>query len=429
MGQRAALSKAEKQMVSEKKQAGQSLRAISQELACSIETARKWWRYGRDQRTSRARGRPKVGTGSSFPSQVIEKAIELKQAHPHWGPKKIRVEMQRKQELREEQLPSPASLSVVFKQRCPEAVQPRQRRMLPPPNPTVHRVHQRWQMDAKEGIKLGANRANIQEIRDIYSGLMIASQAFTAFPSGKGWQHLHREDHQQALRRAFCEWGLPFEVQTDNDHQFNNPNDARFPTPFTLWLVGLGVRHVLSRPHRPTDQPQVERNHRTQGDFVWKDQAFEQLDALQHTLDDHRQSYNQSYPSEAAHCHGQPPLIAFPTAHTTGRSYHPDLEWDLFDLKRVDDFLASQVWTRTVSDTGTVNLGGNYYILGRIWRAQLVSIRFLPQSRSFHFQAQDGSLIADLPPYDLDKDQLIGMIPVHLPLPFGFQLSLPLQGV
>jgi transposase-like protein len=429
MAKRAPLSEAEKELISEKKNAGMSLRQISQELFCSYETVRKWWRNMRDQRTIRKRGRPKQGAGSSYPSSTVEKAIELKEAHPHWGPKKIRVEMQGMRSLRSARLPSPACLSVVFKQRCPTAVQPRQKRLLPPPDPTVHWVHQRWQMDAKEGIVLGTQRANVQEIRDIYSGLMIASQAFEALPSGKGWQHLHCEEHQQALRRAFSEWGLPIEVQTDNDHEFNSQTDSGFPTRFTLWLVGLGVRHVLSRPHRPTDQPHVERNHRTQGDFVWKDQSFEQLDAFQLALDYHRLSYNECYPSQAVHCHGRPPLIVFPTARTTGRPYHPDLEWDLFDLQRVDAFLATQVWTRKVAENGVVHLGGQYYILGRLWQGQFVSIRFLPQTRSFHFQSQEGVPIVDLPALGLEKETLIGAIPAHLPLTAVFQLSLPLLGV
>jgi len=429
MAKRIPLSEAEKELISEKKNAGMSLRQISQELYCSFETVRKWWRNLRDQRTIRKGGRPKQGAGSSYPSSTVEKAIELKEAHPHWGPKKIRVEMQGIRRLGIVRLPSPACLSVVFKQRCPTAVQPRQKRLLPPPDPTVHWVHQRWQMDAKEGIVLGTKHANVQEIRDIFSGLIIASQSFEALPSGKGWQHLRCEDHQHTLRRTFGEWGLPIEVQTDNDHEFNSQSDSGFPTRFTLWLVGLGVRHVLSRPHRPTDQPHIERNHRTQGDFVWKDQSFEQLDAFQLELDYHRLSYNECYPSEAAHCHGRPPLIVFPTARTTGRPYHPDLEWDLFDLQRVDAFLATQVWTRKTAENGAVHLGGHYYLLGRLWSEQFVSIRFLPQTRSFHFQLQDGSPIVDLPALGLEKVSLIGAIPTHLPLHAGFQLSLPLLGV
>lgn len=429
MAQRAPITEAEKQFICKKKSAGKSLRQISQELACSFETARKWWRCARDQRILRKRGRPKQGPGSSYPRSVVEKAIELKQAHPHWGPKKIRVEIGLAMGADPLPLPSPACLSVVFKQRCPQAVQVRQKRMLPPPDPTVHWVHQRWQMDAKEGIALGSKRANIQEIRDIYSGVMVASQAFETQVSARGWQHLHCEDHQHSLRRAFGEWGLPLEVQTDNDDEFNSHTDSGFPTRFTLWLVGLGVRHILSRPHRPTDQPHVERTHRTQGDFVWKDQTFEQLADLQQALDYHRQVYNQSYPSEAAHCHGHPPLIAYPTARTTGRPYHPDLEWEQFDLKRVDAFLADQIWLRKVAQNGTVHVNGHYYILGRIWHEQSVSVRFLPSTRSFRFQSQGGSPIIDLPALGLEKEQIIGAIPTHLPFHAGFQLSLPWLGV
>jgi transposase-like protein len=429
MVQRAPLMQAEKQIIMEKKSSGMSLRQISVELRCSFETVRKWWRCGRDGRVVRKRGRPKQGPVSTYPAAVSEKALELKQAHPHWGPKKVRVEMGPELGLSEKELPSPARLSELFKQRCPGAVQPRQPRLLPPPDPKVGLVHQRWQMDAKDAIPLGAERANVQEIRDIYSGLMIGSQAFVAPQTAKGWQHLHREQHQQALRLAFSQWGLPLEVQTDNDGEFANLTDPGFPTLFTLWLVGLGIAHVLSRPHRPTDQPQIERNHRTQGDFAWKDQTFERLDLFQQTLDHHRQVYNELYPSEAAHCHGQPPLSVFPTARSTGRPYHPDLEWDLFDLSRVDAFLAERVWTRKVAKNGTVHLGDHYYILGVNWIAQFVAIRFLPETRSFRFQTKDGSRILDLPAQGLEKDHLIGSIPATFPLPAGLQLFLPLPGV
>lgn len=425
MTQRTPLTQAVKQFIYDKKIGGMSLQQISAELDCSSETVRKWWRCGRDRRSVQPRGRPKQGPVSTYPQRVSAKAIELKQTHPHWGPKKVRLEMQSALSLSEKELPSPARLSALFKKRCPEAVQPRQPRLLPPADPKVSSVHQRWQMDAKEGIPIGAGRANVQEIRDIFSGLIIASQAFMTQQTEKGWQHLHRAEHQQALRQAFSQWGLPCEVQTDNDGEFANLTDPSFPTLFTLWLVGLGVSHIHSRPHRPTDQSQVERNHRTQGDFVWKDQTFDQLEPFQQALDHHRQLYNQQYPSEAAHCHGKPPLSVFPTAHTTGRPYHPDLEWDLFDLKRVDAFLAERVWTRKAAKNGIVYLGDHYYILGRIWKSQSVSVRFLPESRSFRFQAKDGLLIVDLPALGLEKEHLIGLIPAHLPLPVGFQFSLP----
>jgi transposase-like protein len=429
MAQRAPITQAEKQVISERKAAGESLRQISGELGCSIETVRKWWRCIRKGRKVAVRGRPKKGACSTYPKEVSGKAIELKQAHPHWGPKKVKVELKQELSLRGKKLPSPARLSALFKERCPEAVQVHQPRLLPPPDPSVRGVHQRWQMDAKDWIEVGSGRVNVQEIRDIYSGLMIASQAFVAPQIGKAWQRLHLEQHQAALRQAFSQWGLPLEVQTDNDGVFVNLVDPSFPSLFTLWLVGLGITHVLSRRKRPTDQAKVERNHRTQGDFVWKDQSFGQVERFQQALDYHRQVYNEAYPSQAEHCHGHSPLSVFPTARSTGRLYHPDVEWEMFNLDRVDAFLAQQVWTRKVAHNATVHLGDHYYILGKNWKALSVSIRFLPGSRSFHFQSADGSLSADLPALGLEKDQLIGSFPAHLPLPFGFQYVFPLPGV
>ena len=428
MAQRAPFTQAEKQMISQKKANGESLVAISRAMHCSYETVRKWWRIARDQRQVRARGRPKRGPLSTYPVQVSEKAIELKKAHAHWGPKRIQLELQKVLSMREEELPSAARLSVLFKQGCPEAVQPRQRHLLPPPNPKVFSVHQRWQMDAKERLRVGSERVNVQEIRDIYSGLMVTSRAFVT-TTLIGARHLTRAEHQQALRQAFCQWGMPLEVQTDNDAEFVNPTDPTFPSLFTLWLVGLGITHITSRPHRPTDQPQVERNHRTQGDFVWKDQSFAQVEQLQQALDAQCHLYNTQYPSQAAHCHGSPPLSIFPTAIFTGRPYHYDLEWELLDLQRVDAFLAGLVWTRKVATNGTVHLGGFYYILGKDWTGQMVSVHFLPASRSFRFDSAQGDEITTRPAQGLEKDQLIGTFPAHLPLPVGFQFALPYLGV
>lgn len=423
MTQRAPLTQAEKEMIGQKKVLGLSLAAIGVELQCSMGTVRKWWRWERDRGQPHVRGRPKCGPLSTYPREVCEQAVKLKQDHPHWGPEAVKLELQKTLALPAEALPSAARLSVLFKQSCPESVQPRQRHAPPALKGKVTRVHQRWQMDAKEGLTIGSERVNVQEISDVYSGLMIISQAFvTTLPTG--WRHLSRAEHQQALRQAFSHWGLPEEVQTDPDGEFVNITDPTFPSPFTLWLVGLGITHALSRPHRPTDQPQVERQHRSQGDFVWKDQTFDQMVPFQQALDQQCQRYNQAYPSQAAHCRGTPPLTVFPTANTTGRPYHLDLEWEMFDLNRVDAFLAQFVWTRKVAHNGVVHIAGFYYTLGRAWIGQSVSVRFLPGSRSFRFESAAGLEIKVLPAQGFEKEHLMGTIPAHLPLPAGFQFAL-----
>ena len=428
MAQRAALTEAEKAYILQRKQAGTSLGQIAQELCCSPETTRKWWRLQRKGYRPPLRGRPKRGVLSTYPEALREKAVELKRAHPHWGPASIKLEVKRDPQWQGAKWPSDARLSVLFQQVCPQAVQPRNQRPTRPQRCQVQHPHQRWQMDAKEGVRIGKDFANLLEIRDLYTGLMIAARGFiTTTP--KRWRRLSLAENQQALREAFQMWGLPLEVQTDHDGIYIVPEDPRFPSLFTLWLVGLGITHVTSRPFRPTDQGSIERNHRSLGDFAYKDQTFEQLADLQQALDEHQLRYNEEFPSQAVHCHGRPPLVVFPQARSTGRRYHLAAEWNAFLLERVDAYLAKFVWTRPVMKNGIVNLGNHHYYIGYKYRGQRVSIRFLPTTRSFHFQAPDGTWIKDCPVQGFTKEDILGFIPTDLALPVGFQFSLPLIGV
>ena len=202
MANRAPITLAEKQYIQEHKAAGESLRQISEDLHCSIETVRKWWRCSRDQRVVRARGRPRKGALSTYADRIADTALELKRAHPHWGAQRVKLDLQTALRLGQKELPSRARLAELFRERCPEALQKHERRMLPPPAVTVRHVHQRWQMDAKEGLRVGSERVNLQEIVDVYSSLRITSQALVStLPTG--WRHLTRAEHQQVLRLAF----------------------------------------------------------------------------------------------------------------------------------------------------------------------------------------------------------------------------------
>jgi transposase InsO family protein len=428
MGQRCALSEAEKQYLQRRKEEGASLAQIAQELSCSPETTRKWWRWLRKEKRPNGRGRPKRGNLSTYPETLREKVVVLKKKHPHWGPVSIKLELQHDVQWEQSPLPSNARLSMLFRQACPEAVQPREHYLTRVQNLTVHHPHQRWQMDAKEGVRVGQEWVTIQEIRDVYSGLMVQQVAFVT-TTPKRWRHLTLAEHQHTLRLAFQQWGMPLEVQTDHDGVFITPGQPQFPSLFSLWLLGLGIQHVTSRPYRPTDQGAIERNHRTLADFSWKDQTFTELSELQHILDLHQHRYNTEYPSRAAHCEGQPPLLRFPYAHSSGRLYHPAQEWDTFSLGRVDAFVASLIWSRPVVVNGVVCLGGEYYYLGRNLIGQQVSIQFFQPTRSFRFLSAEGTLIREWPVKHLDKQDILGFLPADLALPVGYQFPLPFIGV
>jgi len=430
MTTRQPLTEAEKAYLAVRRTAGATYQSIAQDLGCAYETVRKHARRQRDHQVPRARGRPAHGILSTYPSELVDRAVALKQAHPHWGPANVRLELSRHTGLALSNLPSRARLSALFKARCPEAVQPHHHQHYSErPVPKAGYVHQRWQMDAKEKIPMNDHAATtVLNVRDPVSAVMIASQAFLT-TTAQGVRKLTLPEVQGVLRMAFTQWGCPLEIQTDHEDVYVGAATSDFPSRFTLWLLGLNIQHVTSRSHRPTDQAQVERSHRTLGDMTWKDETFAQVIELQATLDDRRQRYNTDLPVKAADCDGQPPLSVHPTAHFSGRPFCPELEWQLFDLNRVDTFLAQQVWIRHVGEQGQVGIGSYHYYLGRKHAFQTVTVHFQLATRTFRFELADGTHLADMSARGLDQADLIGYAPFTESRPCIFQFPLPLAGV
>jgi hypothetical protein len=433
MAQRSPLSAEDQAYLIRRKQAGASHQTVADELHCARETVRKHWQRQRRGEVAAKRGRPKQGALSTYPPDVRAKAIELKRAHPHWGPANVRIELQTSLHLKEPNVPSPARLAALFKAECPDAVQPHQRGLFRqvPPSP-VHQPHQRWQLDAKERVYLtGGEQVTVLEARDPAGGLMILSRVWvTPSAGGGGCRKLILSEVRASLRLAFTRWGRPLEIQTDHEGVYVGAVGVEFPTLFTLWLAGLGITHVLSRHQRPTDQPHTERQHRTDGDMVWKDDPGATPTELQERLDACHLRYHTQLPVRAAHCQGQPPLVCRPWASHSGRTFDPAVEADLFDLQRVGAFLAQPVWRRKVSSQGTISLGHQVYGVGRTHIGQELTIRFQPETWSFHFTASDVTLVAKLPAQGLSWEDLLGaqvaaeQAPAH-----PFQYALPWEGV
>jgi transposase-like protein len=428
---RQPLSLAEREYLYQRKQAGASHAEVARDLHCSPETVRKRWKAYRRGEFRRKRGRPSQGILSTYPGEVREAAIALKKAHPHWGAANILLRLKTSGAFAGQALPSPSRLAVLFKSACPQAVQsPRRTNRLHLTLPHKGQVHQRWQVDTKEKVRLqNGGFASILDIRDPIGALMISSQAFVTTLSARTCRKLKLGEIQQALRQGFAQWGRPGEVQTDHEDVFAGAHQADFPSPFTLWLVGLGIRHTFSRRNRPTDQSQVERNHRTIADMSWRDQPPIDLEDLQQQLDQCCSLYNQAFPCQAADCDGLPPLVRFPQAIHSGRPYLQEIECDLFDLGLVDQYLATLTWVRKVSCNGVVFLGDRKYYLGRAYKSQQVKVHYLPDQRAFCFETEQAEHIRSIPANGLQKPDLLGFTPQVISTHVPCQLTLPLLGV
>lgn len=436
MGNHLPLTQAQKEYIYREKLAGRTLAVLAEKIDCSIHCVRKWWRVGRNQgleglrRVRRGRG-PSKGVLSRFSPEVAERAVALKRAHPGWGAKRVRIALQQDTTLQGLPLPGPSRLATLFKEQCPECVATRKVRKPSvaalPPAITAHEV---WQLDSQEGIVLAnGDIATICNIRDPVGAAMIASRAFSV-PTEKRWRKLTWTEVREVLRQGFTEWRtLPDEVRTDNELGLaGGPNDP-FPGKLTLWIVGLGVRHRCIRPGRPTDQPQIERNHRTLNGLAFSAAALADLEHLQQALDGERQVYNTAYPSQASDCAGRSPLTAHPELLQPRRYYDPSMELGLFDLQRVYDYLSTFTFKRTINASAQVSLGRTFYSLGKSFiREQAITtvmVRFDPQTGEWVFCSEDGVELTRRPLKGLDVPTLTGLDSTHVQETPVVQLTLP----
>lgn len=388
------VTQTEREQIYLKKLAGQTLPKIAQALSLSRASVRKWWRRGRDEGllalVERKHGRPAQGILSQFATEVRQASVKLKREHKRWGANRVLVEMGNDPALVGLPLPSRSRLYAYFRQECADCLNVWTKHIQGPVPAVATAVHEVWQVDHQEGHRLGDESiATVCNIRDPYGAAMIASQAFSV-KTKLHWRKLTWEEVRQVLRTGFTEWQtLPDSILTDNEMGLGgNPNDP-FPSWLSLYLAGLGIKHNFIRSHQPTDQPQVERNHRTLDGLTDAEHSRQDLTSFQHALDQERYVYNHQFPARASDCHGLPPLQAHPALLLPRRPYQ--LEWEvlLFDLQRVYDFLATFVFERKVNRNGQVTLKGHHYTVGLAHKEKTIQVRLDAHTQEWRFMERD----------------------------------------
>lgn len=435
MGQR-KLTQSEREQIYLLKRGGQTLCEIAIELGISYECARKWWRRtqkeGMTGLQERKRGRPPQGVLSQFALEVQQACLNLKRQHKRWGANRVLIELRNDPALAGMRLPSRSRLYPYFQQHCPDCLNiwTKHKEVSPPVRATA--VHEVWQLDHQEGHRLAdGSIATICNIRDPYGAAMIASQAFSV-KTVQRWRKITWEEARSVLRMGFTEWQtLPDSVLTDSEMGMGgNPTDP-FPSWLSLYLAGLGIKHNFIRSHQPTDQPQIERHHRTLDGLTEDDHSRQNLSYFQQALDQERYLYNHQFPARASDCNGLPPLQSHPALLSPRRAYQPEWEVVLFDLQRVFDFLASFTFERKVNRNGQVTLKGHHYTVGLAHKEKNIRVRLDPKTQEWFFlerdaQGQDCEL-SRRPLVDLDFENLTGLEKPMDPIPLPpIQLTLPL---
>jgi hypothetical protein len=386
MSNRRPLTIAERELIYDGKLNGKSLGDLAQTYQCTCSCARKWWRIGRKHGRDalrRQRQSPPGGTLSCFEPIVAERALFWKRLHHKRGTSRILDDMVNDLLLAGVCLPKKSALAAFFHEACPELLQRRVPRPKLPPRST--HVHALWEMDSKENVRLANDTiATVLDVREPVACCFLGSFAHEV-QTEKAWRKLDLREIQADLRTVFTQFGLPMAIQTDRESVYGKPPENEFPTLFTLWLVGLGIVHQFGRPGQATDQAHVERGHKTLFDWIEEPHPLANVVALQLALDTAHFRHNYVLPSHAGDCQGRPPIAVHPEVNVPLRPYTPDAELALFDLRRVDQFLARYTWPHKVSQVGQVAVGPHLYYVGVTHAGQTVDVRFDPADRHLTF--------------------------------------------
>lgn len=259
----------------------------------------------------------------------------------------------------------------------------------------VQKVHECWQIDAKENLCLLDNsKACYLTIVDKKSGAVLATSCFRKGKISQVSESAIRDE----LIKTFCIWGKPQSIRLDNGRPLGDPQRKSFPT-LGLWLTALNIQVIYNRPRRPTDNASVERMQQTTKNWAEIGHA-QNLSDLQEKLN--LTGFIQREKYKVSRLSYQTRKETFPQLWANKNSYcHDD-----FDEQIAFQHLSTYYFARSASKNGTISLYGNSYSIGKAMGNNEVSVRFEPNNRLWLFFDKTGTLIKQVKARNFTKMHL-----------------------
>jgi putative transposase len=267
---------------------GANRRELCRRFGIHPDTGYKWlarWKgAGGDGGALSDRSRRPHNSPERTRDGVEAKVLEVRDAHPAWGGRKIARCLER------DGIDSPVPSTV-------HAILQRHGRIVPVPGGAKAQgrfekaaPNLLWQMDFKGWITLGdASRCHPLTIVDDHSRYV---------PCLKACANQQRSTVQSHMEATFRRYGLPDAIFVDNGSPWGDASHRHW-TGLRVWLLKLGVELIYSRPYHPQGRGKNERFHRTLKAEVFALQRFREIGAVQSALDAWREVYNFERPHEA----------------------------------------------------------------------------------------------------------------------------------
>jgi putative transposase len=225
-------------------------------------------------------------------AEVEAALLEVRRAHPSWGPKKLVAYLApRRGDL---VLPAPSSVGALLGRHG--LITPRRRRVAKSPLPRPERrsaegANTVWSIDFKGEFRTQDARLCFPlTVQDVCTRYMLG---ITALESTAG------AGVRTALEALFREQGLPEVIRSDNGVPFVAPNGlVHGLSRLRIWWTKLGIVHERITPGRPDQNGRHERMHKTLKAETTRPPGAD-LQAQQERFDAWRREYNEERPHEA----------------------------------------------------------------------------------------------------------------------------------
>ena len=263
----------------------QNFRQLCEEYGISTKTGYKWrerfYQYGYEGMSELSR-RP-LGHAKELGEAMVCEIVRLKQAHPRWGPRKLRDIYQRIHN----QVPSESSFKRVLERAgLVEKRRVRHRteagRICSGRKASV--ANEIWTVDFK-GWWRGANgqRCEPLTVRDECTRYVLDLRAVA---------DARTETIRACFERLFERKGVPEAIRSDNGVPFASSTGVLGLSKLSAWWVALGIDLERGRPGCPQDNGGHERLHL---DIERELRGEEQ----QASFDEWRRVFNEERPHEA----------------------------------------------------------------------------------------------------------------------------------
>jgi putative transposase len=223
------------------------------------------------------------------PEPIEQMVLELRQAHMHWGPRKLKRILERDEPGR--RWPATSTIGALLKHAGLVPARKKRCRTAPYGAPLAHaqEANRVWCADFKGWFRTAdGHRIEPLTLSDAHSRYLLRCQAVEKTNTARV---------QAIFEAAFREYGLPQAIRTDNGAPFASRALGGL-SRLAVWWIKLGIVPERIQAGHPEQNGRHERLHRTLKIEAAQPPANTRRQQ-QELLDRFRQEYNEVRPHEA----------------------------------------------------------------------------------------------------------------------------------